>query len=138
MVQAQGRAAAGRRGRYDNAWSVRRTRFSLPPPARGSRHPCSPSRPPRPCRPGPRLCDAAWNDVGLDRVLGELARRRTPAAFFLTGEFADRNPQVVRRIAAAGHGLGNHSYSHPFFKDLTALPAVSPDRTRCPPGRPSR
>ncbi|MEU0275669.1 polysaccharide deacetylase family protein [Streptomyces sp. NPDC006307] len=64
--------------------------------------------------------NAAWNDAGLDRVLGELARRRTPAAFFLTGEFADRNPHVVRRIAAAGHGLGNHSYSHPFFKDLTA------------------
>ncbi|MFC9932199.1 polysaccharide deacetylase family protein [Streptomyces sp. NPDC127190] len=63
--------------------------------------------------------NAAWNDAGLNRVLGELARRHEPAAFFLTGDFAHRYPQAVRNIAAAGHGLGNHSYSHPYFKDLT-------------------
>ncbi|MEU4845972.1 polysaccharide deacetylase family protein [Streptomyces gilvosporeus] len=64
--------------------------------------------------------NAAWNDAGLERVLGELARRHAPATFFLTGDFAHRYPQVVKRIAAAGHGLGNHSHSHPHFKDLTA------------------
>ncbi|WP_245790918.1 polysaccharide deacetylase family protein [Streptomyces monashensis] len=64
--------------------------------------------------------NAAWNDAGLNRVLGELARRHAPATFFLTGDFAHRYPEAVRRIATAGHGLGNHSYSHPYFKDLTA------------------
>ncbi|MGW6410262.1 polysaccharide deacetylase family protein [Streptomyces vinaceus] len=64
--------------------------------------------------------NAAWNDAGLAPVLDELARRQAPATFFLTGEFADRHPEVVRRIATAGHALGNHSYSHPYFKDLTA------------------
>lgn len=63
--------------------------------------------------------NAAWNDAGLARVLGKLDRRRTPATFFLTGDFADRLPEAVKRIAGAGHGLGNHSYSHPYFKDLT-------------------
>ncbi|MFK4066638.1 polysaccharide deacetylase family protein [Streptomyces sp. NPDC029674] len=62
--------------------------------------------------------NAAWNDAGLDSILRNLARRRAPATFFLTGDFADRHPAVVRKIAAAGHGLGNHSYSHPYFKDL--------------------
>ncbi|MWA08364.1 polysaccharide deacetylase family protein [Streptomyces sp. BA2] len=62
--------------------------------------------------------NAAWNEAGLDNILGELARRRAPATFFLTGDFADRHPAVVKRIAAAGHGLGNHSFSHPHFKDL--------------------
>ncbi|MFE9023774.1 polysaccharide deacetylase family protein [Streptomyces sp. NPDC007808] len=64
--------------------------------------------------------NAAWNDAGLDHTLGELTRRRTPATFFPTGDFADRHPAAIRRIAAAGHGLGNHSYSHPRFRDLTA------------------
>ncbi|MFC9925101.1 polysaccharide deacetylase family protein [Streptomyces sp. NPDC127190] len=64
--------------------------------------------------------NAAWNTAGLDRVLGELARRSAPAVFFLTGDFADRHPEAVRRIAAAGHGLGNHSYSHPHFTGLSA------------------
>ncbi|MFI9256067.1 polysaccharide deacetylase family protein [Streptomyces sp. NPDC053069] len=63
--------------------------------------------------------NAAWNDAGLDSVLGTLARRHTPATFFLTGDFADRYPAVVKRIAAAGHGLGNHSYSHAHFAHLT-------------------
>lgn len=64
--------------------------------------------------------NAAWNDAGLDSILGELARRRVPATFFLTGDFAERHPAVVKKIRAAGHGLGNHSFSHPHFKDLTA------------------
>ncbi|MFF5482007.1 polysaccharide deacetylase family protein [Streptomyces sp. NPDC012935] len=64
--------------------------------------------------------NAAWNDAGLAGILGDLQQRRTPATFFLTGDFADRYPGVVKRIAAAGHGLGNHSYSHPYFADLSA------------------
>ncbi|WP_328419652.1 polysaccharide deacetylase family protein [Streptomyces sp. NBC_00443] len=64
--------------------------------------------------------NAAWNDAGLAGILGDLERRHTPATFFLTGDFADRYPEVVKRIAAAGHGLGNHSYSHPYFADLSA------------------
>ncbi|MEU6587838.1 polysaccharide deacetylase family protein [Streptomyces sp. NPDC046881] len=64
--------------------------------------------------------NAAWNDAGLDGVLRELGRRRTPATFFLTGDFADRHPEVVKKLAASGYGLGNHSYSHPCFKELTA------------------
>ncbi|MFF1377677.1 polysaccharide deacetylase family protein [Streptomyces sp. NPDC058308] len=64
--------------------------------------------------------NAAWGVDGLGTVLGELTRRHLPATFFLTGDFADRHPEAVRRIALEGHGLGNHSYSHPYFKDLTA------------------
>ncbi|MFE3580165.1 polysaccharide deacetylase family protein [Streptomyces vinaceus] len=48
--------------------------------------------------------NAAWNDAGLAQVLDELARRNAPATFFLTGDFADRHPEVVRRIATAGRG----------------------------------
>ncbi|MFG2775990.1 polysaccharide deacetylase family protein [Streptomyces sp. NPDC048350] len=63
--------------------------------------------------------NAAWNEAGLDTILAELDRRRVLATFFLTGDFADRHPQAVSKIAAAGHGLANHSYSHPYFADLT-------------------
>lgn len=63
--------------------------------------------------------NAAWNAAGLERILEELAVRRAPATFFPTGDFADRHREVIRRIATAGHGLGNHSYSHPHFRELT-------------------
>ncbi|MFJ8622506.1 polysaccharide deacetylase family protein [Kitasatospora sp. NPDC093550] len=62
--------------------------------------------------------NAAWNETGLDSVLAVLRDRAAPAAFFPTGDFADRHPRAVRAIAAAGHGLGNHSYSHPDFTTL--------------------
>jgi peptidoglycan/xylan/chitin deacetylase (PgdA/CDA1 family) len=35
------------------------------------------------------------------------------ATFFLTGRYITSNPDLVRRIAAAGHEVGNHTWSHP-------------------------
>lgn len=46
------------------------------------------------------------------RVLDVLAAAGVPATFFLVGERAERVPEVVRRIAAEGHEIGNHSWSH--------------------------
>ncbi|MFJ7591278.1 polysaccharide deacetylase family protein [Streptomyces sp. NPDC097617] len=63
--------------------------------------------------------NAAWDDTGVDTVLAELRRRKMPATFFPTGEFAEAEPAAVRAMADAGHGLGNHSHSHPYFDDLS-------------------
>ncbi|GHI85308.1 polysaccharide deacetylase family protein [Streptomyces xanthophaeus] len=62
--------------------------------------------------------NAAWDESGIDTVLGELRRRKLPATFFPTGQFAAAHPAAVRAMAAT-HGLGNHSYSHPYFDDLS-------------------
>lgn len=50
--------------------------------------------------------------AGLDAVLPVLAREHVSATFFLIGETARERPDQVRRIAAAGHEIGNHSYRH--------------------------
>jgi peptidoglycan/xylan/chitin deacetylase (PgdA/CDA1 family) len=34
------------------------------------------------------------------------------ATFFAIGECAQREPALMRRIAAAGHAIGNHTFSH--------------------------
>ena len=47
------------------------------------------------------------------RVLDLLAAAGVHATFFLIGERAARAPAVVKRIAAEGHELANHSWSHP-------------------------
>ena len=50
------------------------------------------------------------------QVLERLAERGLPATFFLIAAKAERHPELVRAILAAGHTLGNHSYSHfPFL-----------------------
>ncbi|MCF2534012.1 polysaccharide deacetylase family protein [Yinghuangia soli] len=41
----------------------------------------------------------------------------TRATFFLTGAHALDMPDAVRELAAYGHWIGNHSYSHPFLDE---------------------
>jgi len=48
-----------------------------------------------------------------DRILDVLEQRGATATFFLTGDYIRLNPDLVRRIAAAGHEVGNHTWSHP-------------------------
>src|SRR5262245_20281056 len=48
-------------------------------------------------------------------LLALLARHNLRATFFLCGANVDRLPAVTRAIADAGHEIGNHSYSHPYF-----------------------
>ncbi len=62
--------------------------------------------------------NAAWDEAGIGDVLATLRREGVPAAFFPTGDFAERHPGAVRAMAAQGFGLGNHSYSHPHFERL--------------------
>ena len=47
------------------------------------------------------------------QILDVLEQRGVTATFFLTGSYIVNNPELVRRIAAAGHEIGNHSWSHP-------------------------
>ncbi|HLC30401.1 MAG TPA: D-alanyl-D-alanine carboxypeptidase family protein [Dehalococcoidia bacterium] len=51
-------------------------------------------------------------------ILEALWAYKVKATFFVTGAYADRYPQVVKQIAADGHEIANHTYSHP---DLTTL-----------------
>jgi len=51
-------------------------------------------------------------------VLDLLSREGVTAAFFLIGERAARAPELVHRIAAEGHDLGNHTWSHRSFWGL--------------------
>jgi peptidoglycan/xylan/chitin deacetylase (PgdA/CDA1 family) len=46
------------------------------------------------------------------RVLDALGTAGVRGTFFLVGERAERVPGLVRRIAAEGHEIGNHSWSH--------------------------
>ncbi|MEV7022457.1 polysaccharide deacetylase family protein [Kitasatospora sp. NPDC093558] len=63
--------------------------------------------------------DDGPDPVHTRRVLEILDRYRIRATFFCVGHHAAALPDEVRRIAAAGHELGNHSWSHPFLPDLT-------------------
>ena len=46
-------------------------------------------------------------------ILDRLDAYRAKATFFLVGERARQRPALVREIARRGHGIGNHSDTHP-------------------------
>jgi len=74
--------------------------------------------------------DDGPNPPYTGQILGILARYQVPATFFCVGLQASAHPADVARMAAAGHGLGNHTWSHPFLPDLTrAQLAEQLDRT---------
>ena len=50
--------------------------------------------------------------VGVPRILRLLERHGVRSTFFVPGLTADRYPHVVEAIAAGGHEIGHHSYSH--------------------------
>lgn len=63
--------------------------------------------------------DAGANDAGLASILATLRADGVPATFFLTGDFARDFPASARRIAAAGHRIGDHTISHPHLTQLS-------------------
>ena len=79
---------------------------------------------------------------GTNQLLEILNRYDTPATFFVCGMNVDRLAGVVRETAAAGHEIGNHSYSHPALylrsqafinEELSSAQAVIADTTGAAP-----
>ncbi len=57
--------------------------------------------------------DDGPNATWTPKLLDLLASHRLQATFFLVGERAQAEPELVRRATAAGHLIGNHSWDHP-------------------------
>ncbi len=55
----------------------------------------------------------------LEAVLDALDDKGFQATFFCLGAMAETYPEPVKRIAARGHQIGCHSYSHSFFANAT-------------------
>jgi peptidoglycan-N-acetylglucosamine deacetylase len=58
--------------------------------------------------------DPTWTPA----ILEQLARYGVPATFFVLGSAVERWPDMVAQMAAGGHRVQNHSWTHPY---LTAL-----------------
>ena len=62
--------------------------------------------------------DAGYENGCTAKILDTLKKHNVPAAFFLVGNYIERNPDLVRRMVAEGHIVGNHTMHH---KDMSLL-----------------
>ncbi len=56
--------------------------------------------------------DAGYENGCTAKILDVLKKHQVPAAFFLVGNYIEKNADLVRRMAAEGHIVGNHTMHH--------------------------
>ena len=56
--------------------------------------------------------DDGPNTAWTPQLLDLLAKHDVKATFFSIGHYAREQPELLREVAAAGHAIGNHTYSH--------------------------
>jgi peptidoglycan/xylan/chitin deacetylase (PgdA/CDA1 family) len=74
--------------------------------------------------------DDGPNDPHTLRLLEVLAKHNVKATFFLIGRFVAARPDIAQRIAAAGHAIGNHTYTHPKLV-FTSSVKLKDELTKC-------
>ena len=73
--------------------------------------------------------DAGYENGCTEKILDVLKREQVPAAFFLVGNYLERNADLVRRMVAEGHTVGNHTMHHYDMSKLTTKEAFSKELT---------
>ena len=56
--------------------------------------------------------DAGYENGCTAQILDVLKKHGVSAAFFLVGNYIEQNPEMVKRMVAEGHTVGNHTYHH--------------------------
>ena len=73
--------------------------------------------------PGSRVVALTFDDgpwpVQTDTLLDILAEKNVPATFFMLGSRVKAAPEVARRVFESGHLVGNHSFRHRRFDEIS-------------------
>ena len=70
--------------------------------------------------------DDGPNPDWTPQLIDILARHQIRATFFLIGQYAAIQPKLVQRMHAAGHIIGNHTWTHPNLALTSCLLYTSP------------
>ena len=67
--------------------------------------------------------DAGYENGCTSKILDVLKKHHVPAAFFLVGNYIQSNPDLVQRMVAEGHTVGNHTMHHYDMSKISDLSA---------------
>lgn len=63
--------------------------------------------------------DAGYENGNTAKILDTLKAHNVPAAFFLVGNYIEKNADLVRRMVEEGHIVGNHTMHHPDMSKIS-------------------
>ena len=69
--------------------------------------------------------DAGYENGSTGKILDVLKAQQVPAAFFLVGNYMEKNADLVRRMVEEGHIVGNHTMHHYDMSKLTEQSAFA-------------
>ena len=73
--------------------------------------------------------DAGYENGCTAQILDALKKHNAPAAFFLVGHYIKENPDLVKRMVAEGHIVGNHTMHHPDMSKISEKAAFQKELT---------
>ena len=73
--------------------------------------------------------DAGYENGCTEQVLDTLKKHQVSAAFFLVGNYIERNADLVRRMVEEGHIVGNHTMHHYDMSKLSQKETFSKELT---------
>lgn len=61
-----------------------------------------------------------WGEEFIPAMLKEFKDHKAQVTFFVTGKWAEKNPELLKQMKEAGHSIQNHGYKHLHFNSLSS------------------
>lgn len=65
--------------------------------------------------------DCGYENGNTDPILNALKEHDVKATFFVTGNFLEKEEELLKRMVAEGHAVASHSYTHPNVTELSDI-----------------
>lgn len=65
--------------------------------------------------------DAGYENGNTEPILDALKKHNVSATFFVVGHYLETAPELVKRMVAEGHTVGNHTYHHPDMSSISDM-----------------
>ncbi len=67
--------------------------------------------------------DCGYENGNTEPILDALKKHDVKATFFVVGNFLENSPEIVKRMIAEGHTVGNHTYHHLDMSSISSMDA---------------
>ena len=74
--------------------------------------------------------DCGYENGNTAPILDALKKHNVPATFFVVGNFVSDEPDLIKRMVAEGHIVGNHTFSHPDMAKISTREAFTQELSK--------